>query len=604
MRTIAVLLLFGVGAFAQVPKKLVVLPKLPPADAAPVGSLSPAGQLRAAALDMATRVAEKDQPYTRYVSLYAAPADKLPVWSILLRYLLNTVSLGPDILRPEVVPDTGGRLFRLNLLKYRWNSDAFSAVARRDPYFREPMAPHRETEYLRRLIGVQQDPKTFSAEVIVDGLFLMRDLLQTDGRSDTYYDLLYAEQRFGKGVAVAVVPAAAIPADPGPEPKPPTPRPWEGDRPWPVDGKSYPKGSFTYVPEVAQQQFEQAHAAWKVATELRAKALAVLPRAQPPGVLKKNFPATLKEWEEFWGVEGAERFAKDRGFLIQNGEVVAGSRNVRGGKGGSYVAFNDRVIVVTPVPTGYHLETYDATETKKDKDYLENPLNVVDGKINADAGELLVHLPNGLQAALLVNGKGERVEVADSRIARNSADAKDVTVRTQIGCIQCHAVEHGFISPTNRKLRDSIEAGLKFKTLKEEDRDRVTAFFLDWEEKESAIRAKMQSALRKLTALKPLDAKDKGWTASELVAVMMDFRDWYDEPVTLEEAALHLGEPKPLVFLALTASPTAGLNLVAVGKGMPRFAWDTTGALEAGQLLMLLRVPFAPFTFGLGGKIP
>lgn len=590
MRSLLLVLTLAAIASAQPLKKPVALPKLPPAEQAPLGSLSPAGQLRAAALDQSTRVAEINQPFTQYLSLYDCPDKDLPTRTVLLRYLLNTVSQGSEIIRPEVVPETGGRLLRVDIRKGRWTRDAWSTVARRDPYFREPMVPHRETEFLRRTIGVKQDPKTFSAEIIVNAQFLMRDLLQVDGRSETYYDLLYAEQRFGKGGAVAVVPSAAIPPDPGPEPQEPKGVPWKGGV-W-HDGKSYPAGSFSEIPTGATAKYQTELAVWKLLKEKRDQALAAVPKSKEPGALKKNFPATLKEWEEFWGVEGAERFAKDRGFLIQNGEIAAGSRNTRGGKGGSYVAFNDRVIVVTPVPTGYHLETYDSTETKNEKDYLENPLNVVDGKIVSDAGELLVHLPNGLQAALLVNGKGDRVEVADSRVARNTADVKDVTVRTQIGCIQCHGPEGGFISPTNRKLRDSIEAGLKLKTLKEEDRDRITAFFLDWEEKEAAIRAKMQSALRKITAAKAVDAKDKGWSGAELVAVMMEFRDWYDEPVTLDEAALHLGEAKPLVFKALTGSPTAGLNLVAVNKGMPRNAWDTTGALEAGQLLMLLRVPF------------
>lgn len=590
MRVAFLLLLFaGVGVAQPPAKKLPAMPKLPKAEDAPVGSLSPAGQLRAAALDMATRVPAIDQANVRYISLYACPADKLPTWTVLLRFALNTVSLAPDIVHPFVVPDTGGRLFRVNVKTMRWTPEAFSAVARRDPYFREPMLPHRETEFLRQTIGIQQDPKTFAAEAIVDGLFLMRDILQPEGRSDTYYDLLYAEQRFGKSaIKPTVVEPNAIPADPGPEPQLTGGKPWRGGIY--TDGKFYKAGEFL----VWTQEELDAHAKrvteWKTARLARESALAGIKPSVVPGGIKKNFPEDLKQWEEFWGVEGAEKFAKDRGFLIQNGEVVAGARNVRGGKG-SFVAFNDRVIVVTPVPTGYHLETYDSVKTERNKDFLENPLNVVDGKIESDAGELLVNLPNGLQAALLVAG-GKRVDFADSRVARNTADTRDVTVRTQIGCVQCHGVDNGYISPTNRKLRESIEAGLKLNVKNEDDRDKIKAFFLDWEEKEAAIRAKMATAYRKLTA-KPGDAKDKGWTGAQIVAVMMDFRDWYDDPVTITEAALHLGADSPSVFVALTISPTAGLNLVAVGKGMPRSAWDTTGALEAGQLLTLFRqLPF------------
>ena len=591
MRSLLVFVVLASGAIGQVGKSPVVMPKLPPAAKAPLGSLSPAGQLRAAALDMSTRVRGVDQPFTRYVSLYAVPEAKLPAWTVLLQFLLNTVSQGPDIVRLVPVPDTGGRLFRLNINSYRWNADAFSAGARRDPYFREPMVPHRETEFLRQTIGVAQDEKTFAAEAIVEGTFLMRDILQPDGRSETYYDLLYAEQRFGKASKPTKVAEVVVPPDPGPEPELTGGTPWKGGVY--SDGKFYPAGAFKVWKQEEIDAYNQRLAAWKDAVASRAAALALVGKTKQPQGLKKNFPADLKDWEEFWGVEGAERFGKDRGFVVQKGEIVAGARNAKGGRG-SFVAYNDRVIVVTRVPTGYHLETYDTLETKNDKDYIENPLGVVDGKINADAGELLVNLPNGLQASLLVAG-GKRVEFADSRVARNTADARDVTVRTQIGCIQCHAVDYGFISPTNRKLRESLEAGLKFNTLKEEDKERISAFFLDWEKKEQSIRSDMEIAVRKATRANPLDPKDTGWTGAQVVAVMVEFRDWYDEPVGLEMAASVLGEAKPVVFLALTASPLAGLNLVAVDKGMPRLSWDATGAVEAGKLLALLRVQFEGF---------
>lgn len=566
------------------PLKLPAPPKLPPADQVPVGDLSPAGQLRACALDLSTRVAERDRPYTRYSSLYIAPAELLPRWAVAQAVILNTASQGPDIAVPEPVPGTGGRLWRLDLRRYRWTRSAFSAVARRDPTFRDVSLPIRESEYLRRTIGLPQDPETLAAEVIVDGLFLMRHILQPEGFSSTYYDLLYAEQRFGVEYGTAGVPA--LPPDPGPEPVKPGPRPWPGGT-WPGDNRPYPAGSFQFIPRDEQDRYELELTAWRAARALRQGAAAGVPRPGPPGKLLRDFPADLKDWEAFWGIDKSIALAAERRFVVARGEVVAGARNH---PKGSYVAYNDRAYEVLTVPTGKALSTFDSDETAREFDYIENPLGVVNRKIKRKAGEHLTNLPNGLQAALLTDQADKRIDKADTRLARNTLDPHEVTVLTQIGCLTCHAPAGGYIAPTNRKLREGIEAGLKLKVYDREQQEAVSAFFLGWEELESGIRTPYQIALRKATANR-LDPKDKGWTGDQLVSVLLEFRDWYDRPIDLATAARQLGVSPSLAFMALTGSPSYGLNAIALGRGMPRAAWDATGAKEAFLLVELFRVP-------------
>jgi hypothetical protein len=593
--TLGVFLLLLSSAFAAGPAKKTPVPIMPPVANAPVGSLSPAGQLRAAVLDLSTRVPATDQAQTRYISLYAVPADKLASYRVLLTVLLNTVSQADAIGRPAIVPDTGDRLLRVRLVQFRWTREAFSAVARRDPYFREPEVPHRETEFGRQVIGVAQDPKTFAAEFIVEATFLMRSILQPDGFSPTYYDLLYARQRFGDGAGPLAAGEPLLPPDPGPEPAKPKERPWKGGI-WHADGKDYAPGQFTYVPFEENQAYVKALAAWQVLRAAREQAAAVVPRASAPGGVKKDFPANLKDWQAFWGVEDVDKFDKDRGFASFRAEVALGTRNARNGKG-SYVAFNDRVVVVTRVPTGFYLETHDAVKNTKDRDFLENPLGIVRKQVKSDGGELLVHLPNGFQAALLVNGVGDRVDAADSRIARNTADNKDVTVRTQIGCIQCHSLEGGYISPVTRKVRESIEAGLKLNIRNEDEAIKARAVLLGWEREEQEIRFKMARAIQDATTY-TVGVREKWWSAAEMVAVMMDFRDWYDQPVTMAEAVAYFGLSGVQLFPALTLSPTSGLNLIAVGGDMPRAAWDDKGVRDLQLLLALfrasLRVTLAP----------
>lgn len=587
LQTLGLLLLFALHAHADYPAKKVPVPKFPPAEQAPLGSLAPAGQLRAAVFDLATRVPERDKANTRYISMYAVPADKLRAWTILLQFLLNTASYSDALAYPDVVPGTGGRLVRVRLTQYRWVKDAFVAVARRDPYFRATELPTREAEFARQVIGVAQDPKTLAAELIVEGTFLMRDLAQTDERSETYYDLLFGFKRFDPANAV-VAGEPILPPAPGPEPPPPTPSQWPGDKPW-TDGKLYP-GGFPYVPADVQAKYELAHAQWLAMRQRREEAAAAVPLAKAAGGLKKNFPANVAEWEKFFGVADANKFGDDQGIVVRRGEVAIGGRNVKGMKG-SWVAYNDRVIAINRIPTGFAFRTYDSLNTKRNKDFLERPLDVINNKIEFDAGELLAHLPNGLQAALLINGKGDRVEFADSRAARNTQDA-DVTVRTQVGCLQCHAPESGFISPTSRKFKESIQAGLKLNVKQEEEKLKAEAFLLSWEEEEKEYRGKYGRALAAATRAEPKNLADKGWTGAQLVAVLLEFRDWYDNPVEMEQASAYLGYAPLQLFPVLTLSPTAGLNLIAVGKGMPRSAWDETGVRDAQLLLALLRLPY------------
>jgi hypothetical protein len=559
----------------------VPAPRVPKAEDAPVGSLSPPGQVRAAAQDMATRVGPDDKPYALWVSLYGAEPARVPELSVLLVVLLNTASQGPDVSRPYPVPGTGLCLWRVDLRAYRWNRAAVSAVARRDPFFREPLCPHRESEYLRREIGVHQDDQTFAVEAVVSATYLLRDLLQPDQRSDTYYDLLYAAQRFDPTFKGDVRAGAGAAPDPGPEPARPEAR--VSDRPVRDDrGNWHPAGT-PFIDGAVWAKYLADLDGWKAARAAPEGSRGGPAPRVPPG-LRKDFPATRDEFEEFWGAKVADKFAKDRGFFVRNGEVVAGAHNDP--RRGSYVAYNDRLIAATPVPTGVYLETYDALATAKDRDYLEDPIGSADGKVGFDAGELLVNVPNGFQAALLVNGQGKRVEKADSGIARNTLDLHyDVTVRTQIGCVQCHAQEYGFINPSNRLFREAVEGGVALKVKDKGDEEKVRAFFLGWEEKAEAWRAPYKVALRKATCLNPADPADRGWTPAQLARVMIGFRDWYDAPVTLDRAAAELGLSRAQAFYVFGKSPSARLNQLATGQAVPRQAWDQRLAAEAALLV-------------------
>lgn len=577
------------------PVKPLPPPKLPPLAEVPIGDRSPAGQVRLAAQDLATRVRPEDRPYTFYLSLYDDESAEAALDAVLLDFGVNTVSQGPAVKKLVPVPGSGGILRRGDRRWYRWTRAALSAVARRDPIFRDKSIPVRESQFIRETLGIPQDPNTLAVEGVLSGTFLLRAILQPDGHGSTYYDLLYAEQRFGPDDTERVV--AVVPDDPGPEPAKPTPVRWPGGRY--SDGKDYPEGAFQYWPRPVWEKYQASLALWKEKKLRREAGAAGGSRLVPPGPLLKDFPATGEDFRVFWGGRAVLDESDKRGRIEARGEVVAGARN---SVKGSYVALNDRAYLVLGIGTGrYLLETTDADFTVNEFDYLENPLGVTRRKLQKRAGELLAHADNGCQAALLVNQDDKRVEAADGRIARNTFDPHEPNVLTQIGCLQCHLPFGGYVEPTNRKLRESLERGIKLKTYTASQQVEIEGFFLGWEDLEKGIRLKTEGFVRRATAEGPAD---KGWTGAQVVGGVTAFRDRYDAVVKLDAAARMLGVPKPLAFLALSASPTAGLNLVATDQGMPRAAWDATGWKEAAALVELWRTPYALFLGGFNASVP
>lgn len=489
-------------------------------------------------------VPAESRPYWVFFA-FDEPADEyLAPFTTVWRVVVNTVSSAQGLVRGTEVPGSNGRLYAVDIREPRWTLDAFLAVSRRDERFREPHVSPALAKKLRDLTYLPQDPKTFHVGVVVPALWFTREVLEAD-RSDAYYDLLYAQERFGDSKTR------------GPEPKAPQARSWAGDRPW-TDGRWYPKGSFTYIPHEDQEAYDRALAAWK---------------AGPVGGTK-NFPADTKDFEKKWGAQAAEDFLRKEHLRVANGEVVAGARSdpVRG----SYVAYQDRVIFLLQTPLGVYLRTFDSLKTAGKKNYANDPRGVLVGDLEFDAGELLSSLPNGLQAALLVNGQGKRVEIADSRIARNTKDPADVTVRTQVGCITCHAPQGGVISPSNKKITEAISRGNR---LLQKDADLKTdleGFLLGLDTNIPVWRVRYQVALTKLTASPNYP---KGWTGAEFATQVLAFRDWYDAPVTLPEAAAELGYPPLAVILAclVEGSVDAGNLLVSQVRpnaGVPRTVWD------------------------------
>lgn len=465
-----------------------------------------------------------DLPYLRFVSWHGIEPEYVEEVKALAGYLVNTVSQGELIFAWRDVPATGGLVSFVDIRHPKWNARAVSAVFRREKLFFEPFVTHTPAESLRVRLGIKQDPDTLHSEAVVWGPWLLRRIAES-GIDPTYYDLLYANQRFVNQSA------------------------------WPggvySDGKTYPAGAFKLIDPAGK---EEAFV---------------------------DFPKNEGDWEEFWGIKAAADFFKRQRRLGKTGEIVQGASNDPKGKG-SFVSYNDRVIVFVMTPDGPAMETYDNVKTAGDRDYIEEPEKVAAGEIQADAGELLVTLPNKLQACLLINGKKERAEDADAKVVRNTKDGKSVVVRTQIGCITCHAPEGGIVSPSNRLYADTfVHGGVRRRFKSEDERLAVEAFFKSREPEYREWRGPNVRATAEATTT---PAYPKGMTGTQVAAALLKFRTWYDTPVTAGRAAAEAGLPVAAFRHLCLQSASTKLKRLAAGLTVPRTVWDADGSREFGLL--------------------
>jgi hypothetical protein len=182
-----------------------------------------------------------------------------------------------------------------------------------------------------------------------------------------------------------------------------------------------------------------------------------------------------------------------------------------------------------------------------------------------------------MQHGFLTGGAAQgrkRVEAGDAEIVHSSKDPSFGVVKTQFSCAVCHAPQFGFITPSNRKINDAVRRGI---SLLDKDPDRRTdlrSFFIGWEEDADFWRLPVKKAYRSLTT--QFGQAGQGWTGQEVANQTLAFRDWYDRPVSLEQAAVELGVPKLVVLLACKLDGTQESQNLILDVPIPRAEWDDT----------------------------
>lgn len=480
------------------------------------------------AFNFLKKLKKKDAYNTRFLSYYnyANLKDIRAVREKTMRFWINNLHFEAAPSLPKEVPGSKGLLYYINLEEYGWDSRSFSAVARREVYFREDRGVNSGLAVLiRDLIGVDQDKNSLHVEAIVRADWFFRETMETD-RSRSYYDLLFSKFQLQKTVE-----------------KVKGTRTRTGTRREQVlvDYGNFRRYEYRDVPYEESYESEEEQTVTK----------------------RVAFPRNEADFEKAFGVDQARKFVKDFKINTQHGAVVEG-----GEKGISIVARQNRLIERTLGFSGAYYKTYDVKETSKDRDFAET----LQKNFKFDAGEILADLPGGGMAALLVDAKGNIVEVADNRFATDNSDIKyDARVRTPGSCFICH--ESRYIRPKDL-VKEMLEAGIDIKVKGKKETIDTRAFFLRWDRKLKADQDLFQGLIEETSGFTP------GVNAANLKA----WRDEYDAPVTLAVALAETGLTKKEFEYLANKSPKVRMKMIFRGLTIPRRTWEADTFKETMQL--------------------
>ncbi len=130
-------------------------------------------------------------------------------------------------------------------------------------------------------------------------------------------------------------------------------------------------------------------------------------------------------------------------------ENIRQERVVRAGFNGSGVSRNNRLIERHESGATVYWKSYDFAGNTGRQNLFAHPLGPKDSATGFlyDGGEIIFSLPNGLQAYLLVDAKGQRIDKGPTAIVSDPR-RPDRAVENGLSCIACHA--RGIIDKTDQ----------------------------------------------------------------------------------------------------------------------------------------------------------
>ena len=145
--------------------------------------------------------------------------------------------------------------------------------------------------------------------------------------------------------------------------------------------------------------------------------------------------------------------ALERVALADVAAAIDEDRAARAGFNNSGVARSNRVLERIDGTHGAYWRSHDFADGAARKNVFENPVG-----FQADGGEIIFHLPNGLQGYFIVDGNGRRLDKAPGEVVQDPS-RPDRLVETGLSCMGCHA---GGILPKDDQVRSHVVGNKAF----------------------------------------------------------------------------------------------------------------------------------------------
>jgi serine/threonine-protein kinase len=365
---------------------------------------------------------------------------------------------------------------------------------------------------------------------------------------------------------------------------------WDRHDTWKEVLKAYPYG-LTHgrdalgelareVTDLAGCELPYLRADWFVATAARPPLYHQLLR----------LPGRARDLEDLLGVDVDQDFLAGR--LARAGVISSG------------VSRQNRVLDRHEAEHGAYWKSYDFRSSEGTGNVLHFPLGpAFAGNSHARqafehaGGEIIFNLPNGLQAYLLVDGQGNRIDAGPVEIVRDPQEtAGSPVVVNGLSCLACH--KHGMVRFEDRVRAGSALAGDALVKVRElyrpkEEMDRL----LDADE------ARFLKALGEAAGPFLRVGEDRGKDIRAFPEPVGAAARLYVKDLGPEEVALELGleDPKKLQELIRDSRKLRALGLgpLAEGGTIKREVWGsrefTTSLFHEVARELGLGTPFVPF---------
>ena len=165
-----------------------------------------------------------------------------------------------------------------------------------------------------------------------------------------------------------------------------------------------------------------------------------------------GLPKTVRELEQQLGIDAARDLEEEKNVA-------------RAGLRSSGVSSNNRVLERHTSPHGAYWKSFDFRSNLDDQNIFRDPL-----RLNPAGGEIIFNLPNGLQAYLLVDAFGRRIDEAPIAIVSDRNNADDPIIRNGRSCMSCHFAG---VQPFKDDVRPVVQ-GLSFASF---DREKALAIY-------------------------------------------------------------------------------------------------------------------------------